>query len=85
MCQNITIRDDTTQEMDESFFISLTRRRGLDSRIVIDQDQGRVTILDSDREKERERERKRERKEGGTLSVSDLQLLKWDLNVQPTL
>ena len=81
MCQNITIRDDTTQEMDESFFVSLTRRQGLDSRIVIDQDQGRVTILDSDREKER----KRERREGGTLSVSDLQLLKWDLNVQPTL
>ena len=79
VCQNITIRDDTTQEMDESFFVSLTRHQGLDSRIMIDQDQGRVTIIDSDRE--RERERKRERREGSTLSVSDLQLLKWDLNV----
>ena len=59
VCQNITIQDDTTQEMDESFFISLTRRQGLDSRIVIDQDQGGVTIVDSDREKERERKREK--------------------------
>ena len=50
VCENITIQDDRTQEMDESFFISLTRTRDLDSRIVIDQDQGRVTINDSDRE-----------------------------------
>ena len=70
MCQNITIRDDTTQEMEESFFISLTRRQGLDSRIVIEQDQGSVTILDSDREREKEseregeRERERERERG---------------------
>ena len=48
VCENTTIQDDRTQEMDESFFISLTRTQGLDSRIVIDQDQGRVTIIDSD-------------------------------------
>ena len=63
VCQNITIQGDTTQEMDESFFISLTRIQGLDSRIVIDQDQGSVTILDSDREKEKERE------EGGRYTI----------------
>ena len=47
-CENITIVDDRTQEMDESFFISLTRTQDLDSRIVIDQDQGMVTVIDSD-------------------------------------
>ena len=50
VCENITIQDDRTQEMDESFFISLARTQGLDSRIVIDQDEGMVTITDSDRE-----------------------------------
>ena len=78
VCQNITIRDDRTQEMDENFLISLTRRQGLDSRIVIDQGQGRVTIIDSDRKREGGGE-------GILLSVSDLQLLKWDLKTQPTL
>ena len=48
VCENITILDDRTQEMDESFFISLTRTQDLDSRIVIDQDEGMVTIIDSD-------------------------------------
>ena len=60
VCENITIQDDRTQEMDESFFISLTRTRDLDSRIVIDQDQGRspsMTLTVSERgERERERE-----------------------------
>ena len=42
--------------MDKSFFISLTRHQGLNSRIVIDQNEGRVTITDPDRERERERE-----------------------------
>ena len=48
VCENITIWDDRTQEVDESFFISLTRTQDLDSRIVIDQDQGTVTIIQSD-------------------------------------
>ena len=85
VCQNITIRDDRTQEMDENFIISLTRRQGLDSRIVIDQGQGRVTIIDSDRKRERERERGGGGGGGILLSVSDLQLLKWDLKTQPIL
>ena len=50
VCENITIQDDRTQEIDEIFFISLARTQGLDSRIVIDQDEGMVTITDSDRE-----------------------------------
>ena len=67
ICRRISLIDDMTQEFTEAFFIRVSRSPNLDSRIIIVQEEGEITIIDTDRENERERactrekERERER------------------------
>ena len=47
-CVNISIVDDLTLEMAESFDISLNRTADLDSRITLNPAEGTIQIIDND-------------------------------------
>ena len=47
-CTEITIVDDMIVELTESFFVTLERTPGLDSRITLDPVDGEIEITDDD-------------------------------------
>ena len=47
-CANISIVDDQTLEMTESFDISLNRTADLDNRITLNPAEGTIRIIDND-------------------------------------
>ena len=47
-CTEITIVDDMIAEMTESFFVTLERSPGLDSRLTLDPVDGEIEIIDDD-------------------------------------
>ena len=47
-CTEISIEDDMKAELTESFFITLERTPGLDSRITLDPVDGEIEISDND-------------------------------------
>ena len=61
ICRRISLIDDMTQEVTETFVIHVSRTPNLDSRIIIVQEEGEITIIDTDRENEREHKRERKR------------------------
>ena len=47
-CVNLTIEDDSVDESEETFRVSLERTPDLDSRIILDPVDGEIVIVDDD-------------------------------------